>query len=376
MPNLAVILPTPFWTVYMANFSTTDEHDFYSVLRNRVKLHFKDNQISQYGANYQLLTTIGLLLLLFLPYGLILTGKFSLLTMLFLAAIMGVAIAGLGMAVMHDANHGSYSSYPTLSKIVGYITYVTIIGGNPICWKIQHNFLHHRYTNIYGKDEDLDPYGTMRFTPIAQQKKIHRFQHLYAVFLYGLSTLLWALHKEFFQLVRYRQLNLIKSDASLIRNLTLLVMAKCFYFGYLMVLPLLFLNITFFQWLLGFFVFHFVSGFIISIVFQLAHVGRKVNFPVLNHEGNIDNQWAVHQMQTTANFSPDSKLLFWFIGGLNYQIEHHLFPNINHIHYNKIATIVRATAAEFGLPYHSSKTFFHAIKAHFDFMKTLGAPKT
>jgi linoleoyl-CoA desaturase len=357
----------------MTNFSSTCKTDFYSILRERVNSYFQESQLSQYGGHRQILKTICLLSLLFIPYGLILSGHFSLLVMLGLSAIMGLAIAGLGMAVMHDANHGSYSSHPIISKITGFLVYSIIIGGNPITWKIQHNILHHRYTNIYGKDEDLDPYGTMRFTPNANHKFFYRFQHLYAMALYGLLTLIWVLHKEFFQLRRYRKMGLIKSDANLNKQTAILVLSKCFYFSYLMLLPLCILNITIWEWLLAFLVFHFISGLAISIIFQLAHVGNKVEFPNLNHSGNIDNEWAIHQIQTTANFAPNSRVLFWFIGGLNFQIEHHLFPNINHIHYKKIAKIVQRTAAEFGLPYNSYNTFFTAIKAHFQFMKDLGS---
>jgi linoleoyl-CoA desaturase len=356
----------------MTNFSTATKSDFYSVLRERVKLHFQESKISQYGGYGQTIKTITLLSLLLLPYGLILTGNFSLISMLGLAATMGVGIAGLGMAVMHDANHGSYSSYPLISKTVGFFIYALIIGGNPLNWKIQHNLLHHRYTNIYGKDDDLEPYGTMRFTPNAKYKPFYRFQHWYAIALYGLLTLMWVLHKEFFQLKRYRDMGLIKSDTSLKKNMAILVLSKCVYFGYLMVIPMYVLNITFLQWLVGFLVFHFVSGLIISVVFQLAHVRDKVNFPTLNHNGDIENQWAVHQVQTTANFAPNNRFLFWFVGGLNFQIEHHLFPNINNIHYKKIANIVKTTTAEFGLPYHSSGSLSAAIKAHFQHMKRLG----
>lgn len=356
----------------MIQFSPTCGTDFYSVLRSRVKAHFQLGNASQYGGIQLIIKTICLLSLLLIPYGLILSGHFSLIAMLGLSGVMGIAIAGLGMAIMHDANHGAYSSNEFITKVVGFCIYVLIIGGNPTTWKIQHNVLHHRYTNIYGKDEDLEPYGSMRLTPNAHYKSLYRYQYIYSFLLYGVLTLMWVLHKEFLQLNRYRKLELIKSNASFYKHIAILIAAKLFYFGYLLVIPMLVLDITFSQWLIAFLFFHFISGLIISTIFQMAHVVSEVNFPVLNQDGNIDNQWAIHQVQTTANFSSQSRVMFWFIGGLNYQIEHHLFPGISHIHYKEIAKIVQETAKEFGLPYNSHRTFFHAIKSHIYFMKTLG----
>lgn len=356
----------------MIRFAKTNGTDFYSVLRSRVNTHFQLSKTSRDGGIQLIIKTICLLLLLFVPYALILSGHFSLIAMLSLSSVMGIATAGLGMAIMHDANHGAYSSSDTITKMVGFYIYVLIIGGNPTAWKIQHNILHHRYTNIYGKDDDLEPYGTMRLSPKAHYKPQYRYQHIYSFMLYGVVTLMWVLHKEFLQLNRYQKIGLIKSKAYLRKQIAVLIAAKAFYFGYVLVIPMLVLDITFSQWLIAFLIFHFISGLIISTIFQLAHVVNETHFPILNDEGNIENQWAIHQVQTTANFSPKSRVLFWFIGGLNYQIEHHLFPGISHIHYKKIAKIVQKTAKEFGVPYNSHKTIFHALKSHITFMKTLG----
>ncbi|MDI1352821.1 MAG: acyl-CoA desaturase, partial [bacterium] len=317
----------------MIHFAETNRDDFYFVLRARVKNHFQLNNLSPFGGVELILKTLLLLSFLFIPYGLILTGYYSLLTMLGLAALMGAANAAIGMAVMHDANHGAYSSNDTLTKVVAFFIYVLTIGGNPTSWKIQHNILHHRYTNIYGTDEDLEPYGTMRFTPNAHYKSFYRYQHVYSFLMYCLLTFVWVLHKEFIQLYRYRKIKLIKTNWAFYKSIAILILAKTLYFFYILIIPMLVLNITWLQWFIAFFLYHLVSGFIIALVFQMAHIVSNAQFPQLNLEGNIDNQWAIHQIQTTTNFAPNSYLLFWFIGGLNYQIEHHLFPGISHIHY-------------------------------------------
>jgi len=211
----------------MIQFPKTDLH---GVLRQRVNDYFNLSDISKYGGKTIVIKSLVLLALLFIPYVILLTYNHSAPSMLLLTATMGLAIAGLGMGVMHDCIHGSFSSSPKLNKWWGTIIYVLITGGNPICWRLQHNVLHHRFTNIHDVDEDLNPYGFMRFCPHDKQKSIFRFQHLYAIFLYALTTLIWVLHKEFAQLKRYFSMGLIKSKSQYRKELIFLIISKAIYF--------------------------------------------------------------------------------------------------------------------------------------------------
>ncbi|KTC99231.1 fatty acid desaturase family protein [Legionella feeleii] len=356
----------------MINFKQSDLH---SLLRQKVNAHFKEANVSKYGGYTIVLKSIILLLMLFIPYSLLFIGNHSSLTMLLLAATMGVAIAGLGMSVMHDCIHGSFSSSSRVNTLWGTIIYVLISGGNPICWRLQHNVLHHRYTNIHGVDEDLNPYGFMRFSPHDKEKSFFRFQHIYAIFLYSLTTLIWVFHKEFFQLKRYFSIGLIKSKEQYRRELSFLVISKILYFSYILVIPLFFLNINIFQWIIGFIVMQSVTGLILALVFQLAHVIENTDYPLPDEGNNIGHDWASHQVKTTTNFSPNNRLLTWFIGGLNYQIEHHFFPTISHIHYPKIAKLIEQAIKEYGLTYRCYPTFRQAIKAHFKHLHNLGNHK-
>ncbi len=353
----------------MINFKQADLH---GLLRQKVNTHFKESNISKYGGFAIVLKSLILLLMLFIPYSILFIGNHNSLTMLLLVITMGAAIAGLGMSVMHDCIHGSFSSSSKLNSFWGSIVYVITTGGNPICWRLQHNVLHHRFTNIHGVDEDLNPYGFMKFSPHDKQKSIFRFQHIYAIFLYCLTTLIWVLHKEFFQLKRYFSMGLIKSKEQYQREVAFLIISKCIYFGYLLVIPLLFLNINLFQWIIGFVVMHSVTGLILSLVFQLAHVIENTDYPLPDKSNNMGHDWASHQIKTTTNFSPNNRLLTWFIGGLNYQIEHHFFPTISHIHYPKIANLIEQTVKEYGLTYRCYPTFIQAIKAHFKHLHSLG----
>ena len=135
---------------------------------------------------------------------------------------------------------------------------------------------------------------------------------------------------------------------------------------------MLVLNLAWWKILIGFFVMHYTAGLILSTVFQMAHIMENAQMPLPSKEGDMRNTWAIHQLYTTVNFSPTNRLVNWFTGGLNHQVEHHIFPYISHIHYSKIAVIVRETAKEFNLPYNEFKSTRQALKSHYYFLKSLG----
>jgi linoleoyl-CoA desaturase len=134
----------------------------------------------------------------------------------------------------------------------------------------------------------------------------------------------------------------------------------------------LFLGFAWYQVLIGFFIMHYTAGIILSVVFQLAHVMPNTEMPTPDSEGNMKNTWAIHQLYTTSNFAPKNGLVRFFTGGLNYQVEHHLFSHISHIHYKKIAQIVKETTQEFSLPYNEYKTMWKAVMEHYRQLNVLG----
>lgn len=310
--------------------------------------------------------------LYFIPYGLMIGGAVSSVWPVFaLWLLMGLGKAGIGLSVMHDANHGSYSRHPMVNKIVSYV--MNMVGGSSINWQIQHNILHHSFTNVDGLDEDIDAGILLRFSPNQKRYPFHRAQWVYAWFFYGLMTIMWATTKDFRQLIRYKRENMIESTGRSFPGLmTELIISKILYYGYVLIIPLMTIQLAWWQILLGFLAMHFVAGFTLACIFQPAHVMQSTEFPTPDKDGNLENTWAIHQLMTTTNFAPASRLFSWFIGGLNYQIEHHLFPNICHVHYRKISRIVRETAEEYGLPYHSYPTFVHALWNHGKMLWQLG----
>lgn len=289
-----------------------------------------------------------------------------------LVILMGVGMSGIGLSVMHDANHGSYSKNQFINKIMSLS--ITLIGGSSINWQLQHNNLHHTFTNIEGHDEDIAPLGFLRFSPHAEFRKIHRFQFLYAWFFYGLMTIMWAFTKDFAQLKRYHKMDLLKvKQATYSNELAKLIFAKVLYLGCALLLPMLVMNVMWWEVLLGFFVMHFTCGLILALIFQPAHVVEMTDFPLPNETTNtMEDEWAIHQLKTTANFAPKSYLFSWFVGGLNFQIEHHLFPKISHVHYPAISKIVKAVCLEYQLEYIEYPTMRKAIGAHVRWLRQMG----
>jgi linoleoyl-CoA desaturase len=222
-------------------------------------------------------------------------------------------------------------------------------------------------------DDDIASKSALRLSPHAERRPAHRYQWWHAFLLYGLTTLYWVTAKDFVQWVRYRRIKVnLLSKRNYRWMLVKLIVGKLAYFGFFLMIPTVVFNIPFIQVIAGFLLMHFVTGLLLTVIFQLAHSLEGTTHPLPDDKGNIQNDWAIHQMNTTMNFSPHNKILSWYVGGLNYQVEHHLFPRISHVHYNAIAPIVRATAAEFNIPYLEHKTFFAALRAHIIFLKKLG----
>tara|TARA_B100000767_G_C19778335_1_gene544228 strand:- start:6106 stop:7206 length:1101 start_codon:yes stop_codon:yes gene_type:complete len=353
-------------------FSRKDPKKFFITLNKRVNEHFKKINTPKTG-NWKLYAKTGFMFTLFVtPYFLILFTDFNAWIKLALALVMGVGIAGVGMNVMHDGNHGSFSKIPWINKLMGASIY--FLAGNVHNWKVQHNILHHTYTNIHGHDEDLEAGRIIRFSKHSEWLSIHKYQHLYFVFIYGLLTLNWVLTTDFQQTYRYIKRKLTyRNSLQPLRQWFILISTKLIYFGIWIVIPMLFLEIAWWKILIGFFLMHYVAGLILSLVFQLAHIIEDAQMPLPDKKtGTMKNTWAIHQLLTTVNFSTKNKFVNWFTGGLNHQIEHHIFPNISHIHYTDIAKIVKKTAKEFNLPYNEYKTTRSALFSHFKYLKQMG----
>ena len=351
-------------------FKTGEDLRFFQTLRSRVEAYFQEHNLSKNANAAMIVKTVVLVSAYILPFVAILVFKPPLLLALTLWLLMGWAMGGIGMSIMHDANHGAYSSNNRVNSIIGLT--LNAIGGTTSNWKVQHNLLHHTYTNIAGIDEDIETKSILRFSPHAPHRHIHKGQWWYAFLLYGISTIYWALIKDFKQHASYSKRGLHKgSRAEHNRIFARLTFTKLAYFFMFFGLPVL-VGISFWHVLLGFTIMHVACGTILSLVFQLAHTVEDTRYPLPDQHGMMEDTWAVHQLRTTMNFACNNKWLSWYVGGLNFQIEHHLFTRICHVHYPTIAPIVKKTAHEFGVPYLEKKTFFDAVRSHVRYLKKLG----
>jgi linoleoyl-CoA desaturase len=315
--------------------------------------------------------TVIMMALFFVPLILLASGIVTAVWMLFsLYILSGLGMAGIGMGVMHDAIHGSYSKNKKINTLLGYS--FNLIGANATVWKIQHNVLHHTYTNIEDADDDLNAPFFLRFSPHAKHYWIHQFQHIYIWFFYGISTISWITTKDFVRLKRYKKMGFLDKKHEYQKKLVSMTAWKLFYYSYALLLPMIMVPLPWWIILLAFISMHVVTGLLVSIIFQIAHIMPVNDFPLPNEQGVIDDSWYGHQFATTSNFSPNSNLIFWLIGGLNYQVEHHVLPDVCHVHYKELTKIVSETAREFGMPYHVKRSVIHAIWDHTKMLRLLG----
>ena len=281
---------------------------------------------------------------------------------------MGLAAAGIGMGVMHEANHGSYPVHPVLRRALGFS--LDLLGGSSYIWRFQHNVNHHTFTNVVNADNDITIGRIARLSPAQQHRWFHRFQHLYLWPLYSLLALSWAFWADWRD---YGSGAIGENKFPRPRGLEGLLFwgGKAAWVVLWVVVPL---QVHSLGATAAFFVLTLlVTGFVLSIIFQLAHVVEDVAFP--SYEGSPARSelgFVEHQLATTANFAPKNRLLNWYVSGLNYQVEHHLFPKVCHLHYPALAKIVRKTCSEVGLPYHDHPTFWSALASHARWLRAMG----
>lgn len=357
----------------LVKFGPKGTPDFYSDVKTRVNEYFESKNISHYSNTAMYVKTAAMLSMYFIPYLVIVTGLASVNIWMFygLWLIMGIGIVGIGTSVMHDSNHGAYADNKVVNMFLGGM--LNILGGYAKNWRIQHNILHHTYTNIGGLDEDIETGVALRMTPDKPLKGYHKYQHIYAWGLYCLMNLYWVIAKDYIKINYYDKCGLlVKEKTTKKQALIELSLLKVVYIAYAVVLPIMFSGFAWYHVAGGLVAMHLVAGFSLACIFQPAHVVETSDYAAPDDTRKMENNWAVHQIKNTANFAPNNKLVCWFIGGLNFQIEHHLFPHICHIHYPKLSKIVAEVANEHGIPYQVMPTFRSAVIAHGKMLKRLG----
>jgi linoleoyl-CoA desaturase len=350
-------------------FQTLENQDFCNTLKTRVRDYFKTKDLSIHSNLSMKLKTVAVITVWVGAYVALIAGLIPSQFNYFLWVILGLSVALVTMNVGHDAIHGAYSGKKWVNDLLSHT--FSLNGASVYMWKKMHNVAHHTYTNVPGYDEDIAPASIIRVSPEAELKPVHKFQHIYSFVLYTLSTISWVFVKDY--------VKFFKNEVGNYNNKTHKRKEYFFLFFYKMIaytlfwiLPFLLINDTWYHILIGIVSMYLVSGFYLSLVFMLAHAVEEMHFPTPNIKGTIENQWLVHQLYTTSNFCSSSPLAAFLTGGLNQQIEHHLFPNICSIHYPELSKIVKETTTEFGIPYREFKGFGNALLSHYKFLKAMG----
>lgn len=341
---------------------------FSIALKNRVNEYFKSNGIPFTGNSKLYVKTAILLSSLVLLYVAILAFPVPAWATYILYALMGINFAGIGFNVMHDGAHGSYSGRPWVNTLTGYT--LNMLGGSVFLWKEKHNVNHHAYTNIEGHDEDIDIRPWIRTNSNQPRKWFHRFQHIYWVPLYSLTYIAWVFMMDFKHYFKGK-IGERKFRKMTTREHIIFWGGKLVYVGLFILIPALVFGWT--QAILGFILMAVVCGFLLAVIFQLAHLVEDTAFPMPDAStGKLEEDWMIHQLATTANFSMGSKVINWFAGGLNFQVEHHLFPRISHVHYPELSRLVRETCEQFQVPYIAYPTLVSALGSHVSHLRKTG----
>ena len=281
--------------------------------------------------------------------------------------VLGGLTAAIGFNVMHDGLHGSFSKHKWINNLAGLS--LNFLGANNFMWKTKHNIIHHTYTNIEGIDDDIEAKPLLRLCETQKYYKIHRFQHWYFWAAYSLLYIWWVFFTDYKKYFTKRVGSVPLKPMSVGDHISFwgFKLLHAFLF---VVLPINIVGFT--PWLIGFLVYGMFTGIVLSIVFQLAHTVEDTTFPHANIATHkMEDEWAIHQLKTTANFATGNKLISWLVGGLNFQVEHHLFPSVSHVHYPAISKIIKKACEDFGVTYIEYPKMRIALASHVSHLKHL-----
>ena len=342
---------------------------FYASLKTSVDQYFTSKNLRKTG-NWKLYAKTWVLIpAAIIIYISLLSFPIPAIVAISLCCIFGLILASIGFNVMHDACHGSYSSRGWVNDMMGLS--LNALGGNAFIWKFKHNIIHHTYTNVDGIDDDIAKSPIMRQCTTQKWLPMHRFQHFYVLLVYAISSLAWVVLMDFSKYFKQKIFStpLQKMDR---KEHILFWASKVLYILFYVLIPILCVGWK--AWAIGFGCMHLTMGLTLALVFQLAHVVEPAEFVFVgeNDHKKIEEEWAIYQVKTTANFAPRNKIISWFVGGLNFQVEHHLFPRVSHVHYPAISKIVKQACEKFNISYNEFPTMGGAIVSHFRMMKQLG----
>jgi len=351
--------------------STPNKDLFAKELRMRVAQYFKEKGISKYGNTEMYLKTVIAIVSWIGVYAWIMSNTLSPIGLILAFTLLGYVNIFIAFNIGHDACHNAYSSKMWVNKMMSYS--MNFIGGNSYLFRQMHN-VHHMYVNIHGTDVTLETHGLFRFTPEEPYKPIHRFQHIYTPILYSLAAVHWAIVKDFKWFFGESHIGNNKNVKHPASEYVALFVSKLVYFSLHLILPLIFLKYAWWLVVLGFLSTHILPGLTFALIFQVTHVYEGTHYPVPDEEGNIENNYAIHVLETTADFARQNRIATWLMGGINIHVIHHIMPGVCHVHYPALTKILMEVAEKHSIAYQENKTFSQALVKHIRMLKLLSKP--
>lgn len=341
---------------------------FHLELKKRISNYFADKSIPKTGNRTLYIKAVIMVLSFISSYIFVVLFTPHWITALVVCVFMGALTAFIGFNIMHDGAHGSFSSKPWVNHLAGLS--INFLGANVFMWKTKHNVVHHSYTNIQGVDDDLNARPFLRLAPEQKKYRIHQYQHYYFIFTYSLLYLYWVFFTDYKKYITGK-VGVVPIQRMKVTDHFSFWGFKAFHLMLFVAFPIYMVGLV--PWLIGFTVYSLFAGIVLTSVFQLAHSLEETAFPMPSGETNsLEDEWIIHQIRTTANFAPRHKLLTWLLGGLNYQVEHHLFPKISHIHYPALSKIVKQACLEYRIPYLEHSKLRMAVMSHIRHLRVLG----
>ncbi|AMV23638.1 Fatty acid desaturase [Gemmata sp. SH-PL17] len=345
-----------------------DEAGFLNELKRRADAYFAETGCSERDCWRMYLKTAVILAWLATSYALLVFAAPTVWLAAPLSISLALAISAVGFSIQHDGGHHAYSQFAWVNRLAALT--LDLIGASSYMWKWKHVVYHHTYPNVAGQDTDIDVGRVARLAPQQPRLWFHRWQHLYLWPLYGVTASAWHLYGDFRDVIA-GTIGAHRVPRPTGWDLVVFLTGKAVSIGLLLVIPMLVHS----WWVVLVFyaVVTAVVGVVLTVVFQLAHCVGEAEFPQPIEGGRrMGDTWAVHQVQTTVDFARESRVLCWLLGGLNFQVVHHLFPRVCHIHYPALARIVEATCHEFGVRYTAHRTLWGGITSHFRWLRELG----
>jgi linoleoyl-CoA desaturase len=349
----------------------TGSNDFHQVLRRRVDEYFRTSGRRQRDCWQMYLKTAIILAWFFGSYALLVFWASSWWQAVPLAFLMAGAVGAIGFNVQHDGGHKAYSDKQWINGLTAMT--LDMVGGSSYVWRWKHSVFHHAWVNIQDHDADIDLGRIARLGPFQPRLWVQRWQHWYIWFLYGIMAVRWQLYGDFRDLIAGN----VGTPQSFPRprgwDLFVLFAGKAVFLALAFGIPLFFHS---FWVVASFYVMSMaVVGVILAVVFQLAHCVEEAEFlPAPDASGEVASAWAIHQIESSVDFARSNRVMAWLLGGLNFQVEHHLFPRICHVHYPALSKLVEQTCAEFGVRYREHRSFLAGVLSHFRWLRRMGQP--